>query len=142
MENLNSTFWLGLAAAIPFSIVANLLTPKIQQWLSRRSETKFAKRVAELRLEYERVVNLTKSVDILHTYLLQQILFVVLSAAFVIAISRVFSFIGAAEIFEIGGAVAVAKICIDAIRDVNRVREFDRYKERIESEIGKIHLNE
>ncbi len=96
MGDLNSGFWLGLAAAIPLSIVANLLTPKIQQWLSERSEKKSAKRVAELRVEYERIENLTKNPIVLHTYLLQQILFIVFFTSFAIAISGIFFFIGSA----------------------------------------------
>ncbi len=145
MEDLNSSFWLGLAAAIPLSIVANLLTPKIQQWLSKRSESKYAKRVAELRSEYERVEKLTKNPDALHTYLLQQILFIAFFTSSVIAITGVLSFAMATslgKLIEISGAISIARFCIEAIRDANRVRKFDRYKERIESEIGKIPLNE
>lgn len=141
MENLNSTFWLGLAAAIPFSIVANLITPKIQQWLSKGNETKFAKRVAERKAEYEHIVKLTKNPVALHTHLLQQILSIAFFTSFIIAISSVISIIGLdpiGKLFEIGGAISIAKICINSIRDANRVREFDRYKAQIESEIGKI----
>lgn len=149
MEELNSSFWLGLAAAIPLSIIANLVTPRIQNLLSKRSEAKSAKRIAELRAEYERVLALTKNADELHTHLLQNILFITFFTAFFGAISGALFAVGSflpnsPQLFQLGqliavaGAVGVARICIDAIRDTNRVRKFDSYKARIESEIGKI----
>lgn len=149
MDELNSSFWIGLAAAIPLSIAANLLTPKIQQLLSKRSDAKTAKRIAEIREEYERVLGFTKNPDALHTHLLQNILFITFFTAFFGAISGALfaagSFVQNSQpFFQLGqvaavvGAVAVARICIDGIRDTNRVRQFDWYKARVESEIGKV----
>ena len=149
MEDLNSSFWIGLTAAIPLSIAANLLAPKIQQLLSKRSDAKTTKRIAEIRTEYERVLGFTKNPDALHTHLLQSILFITFFAAFFGAISGALFALGSfvpnsSRFFQLGqvvavlGAVGIARICIDAIRDTNRVRQFDRYKTRVESEIGKI----
>lgn len=149
MEELNLSFWLGLAAAIPLSIGANLVTPRIQRLLAKRDEKKSEKRRAELRAEFERVKGLTESRDLLHTHLLQNILVITFITSFFGAIAAALFALGnffpnVRSLFQLGqvtavvGGVSVARICLDAIRDTNRVREFDRYKAKIESEIGKI----
>lgn len=149
MEELNVSFWLGLAAAIPLSIGANLATPWIQRLLAKRDETKSEKRRAELRAEYERIKGLTERADKLHTHLLQNILFITLITSFFGAIAAALFALGnffpnvrslfqLGQVIAVGGGVSVAQICLDAIRDTNRVREFALYKAKIESEIGKI----
>ena len=67
MEWLNSTItfikdvnWaISLFAAIPLAVVANLLTPKVANWLGRRSGDKARKRVEELQTELNRTHSLS-----------------------------------------------------------------------------------
>ena len=48
-------FWLGLVAAVPLSIVANLITPYIQRWLESKSEQAASKKTLRTRAEYEQI---------------------------------------------------------------------------------------
>ncbi|MRR50335.1 MAG: hypothetical protein EG825_05385 [Rhodocyclaceae bacterium] len=150
METLDINFWYGLAAAIPLSVVANLLTTRIQNVLARRDEKKSAKRREELLLQYARVLKLTKSPAELQIHLLHNILVITLVTSFFGVISGLLfalrsffpnasQFLQLGQVMSIVGGIAVITICMDAIRDTNRVRKFDLYKASVEAETGPIH---
>jgi hypothetical protein len=48
-------FIAGLIASIPLSIIANVYTPRVQDWLARRSTTRLTRRVKELRGELKAI---------------------------------------------------------------------------------------
>lgn len=140
-------FWLGLAASVPLSILGNLLTPNFQNFLAKRSSEKSKKRVKELQKEFERIKNMAENPEKLHTYLLMSILLVTFATASLGAISGalfLFSSLlksprflySAGQLIAISGATVIAKICFDSIRDANRARNLEKYKERLEADIG------
>ena len=51
--SINQAFWIGLAIAIPLSIVGNLLTPLVQRGWASRSEKSRSKQLAVKLKEYE-----------------------------------------------------------------------------------------
>jgi len=57
---------ISLLAAIPLSIAANLLTPKVANWWSQRSDSKKAKRREKLKAELERIRNIASNKETLH----------------------------------------------------------------------------
>ena len=132
MENLNSAFWIGLAFAIPLSIIGNLLTPKIQNLLATRSESAAKKRAVITLLEQERINRFIKKPQYLYIYLLGAIV----SATFLGSVVGVFSGLfflassfsdrpimyASGQFFAIFGGLLVAKICFDAINTIGKVK--------------------
>ena len=56
LENLGKIDWaISLLAGIPLAIISNLLTPRIQNWLSFRSESKKQKRYKVLEEELTKI---------------------------------------------------------------------------------------
>ena len=56
LDALGKVDWaISLLAAIPLAIVSNLLTPRVQNWISSRSETKKQKRYKMLEQELTRI---------------------------------------------------------------------------------------
>ena len=48
-------FFLGLFLSVPFAVFANLLTPKIDKFLSSRSYQLKQKRIIKIKQEYQQV---------------------------------------------------------------------------------------
>lgn len=59
------TILIGAMLSIPFSVIANLLTPKIQIWWERRSLSTQGKTLARLKSDYERIKQLHDNSTIL-----------------------------------------------------------------------------
>ena len=79
IEFLKEINWLvSLLVGIPLSIVANLLTPKLQNWLAKRSMQKSKKRITLINLEYKKIDFLKKNKDILLMDTLKVILEVII----------------------------------------------------------------
>jgi len=53
--NWIATLLLGLLLSVPFSILSNLWTPRVQHWLSMRSLSSRNKKLKRLKEEYERI---------------------------------------------------------------------------------------
>jgi uncharacterized protein YybS (DUF2232 family) len=54
-DRLRASWWLALILAIPISIVANLLTPNVEHWLSQRSESAARQALKEAETERKRI---------------------------------------------------------------------------------------
>jgi hypothetical protein len=53
---MNISFVIGLLLANPLSIIANVLTPGIQNWWARTNSARKQKRIAKLRKELDRLL--------------------------------------------------------------------------------------
>ena len=149
MDSLNTSFWLGLAAAIPLSILANLLTPRIQRALARRSEARAARRAAQIQAELEEIERLTKEPGRLQTFLLESVLLITLltSAVGVLAgvfftlsnllgISGLFASMG--QLVAVAGGVMVMKECIEVLRKSRRARDAEKFKTEVQAELREL----
>lgn len=149
MDQLNSSFWLGLAAGIPLSILANLLTPRAQQWLARRSSSKAANRVSILKAEIENLERLVSEPGRLQTYLLESVLGItLLISMFAVLAGTAFAigslFPGFARLLPLGqllvvcGAIVVSKECIEALRKSSRARNIEEYRAKVKSQLSEL----
>ena len=149
MESLNTSFWLGISAAIPLSIAANLLTPKIQQKLARRNAVLAAERSSELREELASIERLTSEPGRLQTFLLESVLLItLLTSGFGVFSGSLFamsSFFGASVLFTslgqlvaIIGGVMVMKECLTALRKSQNARNIEKFREKVESQLKEL----
>jgi len=92
MESINTSFWIGISAAIPLSVVANLVTPRSQQWLARRNASRAARRSNELREELESIEKLTSEPGRLQIFLLESVLLITLLTSVIGVLSGAPSF--------------------------------------------------
>ena len=133
MDNgVNTAFWIGLAMAIPLSIIGNILTPKFQAWLATRSESSARKRVALNQREQERIAGYLEKPQRLYVHLLGAIVSATFLGSAIGVFSGVFFLAGsfidnrmmyaAGQLFAIFGGLLVAKICYDAINTIGKVR--------------------
>jgi hypothetical protein len=65
MKNGLGLFLLGLALAIPLSIIANLLTPRIQQWWASTSRSRKLKRIDAIKEELATIASRSVKDEIL-----------------------------------------------------------------------------
>jgi len=97
-------FWIGLAVAIPLSIVANLVTPAAQNWLANRNTRLDYKRQEE-RAEMDRLIKELRanimtyanflSAGFMHLLLMAVLMIVVVNIPFYIqGLGYIFLFIG------------------------------------------------
>lgn len=142
-----ASFWIGLLIAIPLSILANILTPRAQKWLDRRSETKQSKRAGTLRSEHAQVAALVEDQRKLHTYLLMVVVRATYIGSLVGIITgliwAVNSFIsynefisGAAQILAVFGAIMIVRVCGEGMQVALKVQNYPSYKERVEKQLG------
>jgi H+/gluconate symporter-like permease len=149
MENINYTFWLGLALAIPLSIIANIFTPKLQQSFAKHSQSKAKKRIAYLQEIIEEHKDLGSSPEKLHTFLLESILLITLLTSVFAAISgsifalssiipdnRIISLLG--QLVSAFGAATISKECFSTLIKSKRAKRFTQYQEEIEKEISQL----
>lgn len=132
MDGFNSAFWIGLALAIPLSILGNLLTPKIQSWLATRSEAAAKRRIATAEREKARIAGYIEKPQRLYIYLLGAIVSATLLGSIVGVFSGLFFLAGslaehpvmyaAGQFLVIFGGLLVAKICFDAINTIGKVK--------------------
>jgi di/tricarboxylate transporter len=139
MFEFDSKFWVGLALAVPLSIVANLLTLKVQNIISGFSSNYDKKRKLELTLETETIEKFIKKPHELYIFLLSTLLGATLLSSVIGVFSCMFFLTASLTpssynnsiglFFIIFGGLLVAKICLDAIKIVikykARVRELD-----------------
>lgn len=149
MENADYTFWLGLALAIPLAVVANIFTPKIQQWLASFSQSRAQKRIAYLSSVLEEYKELGSSPEKHHTFLLESILLITLLTSFFAVISgllfafssfhseRVIVFF-MAQLVSALGAATICKECFSTIIKSKRAKQISKYQEEIEKELEEL----
>ena len=69
--SLSLEFWIGMALAVPLSILASLLAPRVQTWIDSRSKKASRKRAAELREELQRISSFKNDPTQFYIYLLE-----------------------------------------------------------------------
>ena len=129
-------FWIGLACAIPLSIVGNVLTPAIQKWLAARFSAYAEKRKAVQRKEQERVAEFVGNPQKFNTYLLVTLIVATMLGAAIGVFSGLLFMLGSfsdrsfvsilAQAMTVFGGLLVTKICLDAANMSARVREIEK----------------
>ncbi|EPI4958354.1 hypothetical protein [Vibrio parahaemolyticus] len=150
--NLSTEFWIGTGLAIPFSILASLITPKIQQWIDNRSQKSAIKRSQELRNELERIKALKDSSEKLKLYLLETIIKTAFYTAVTSALAMplwaagsvfyfggILNFVG--QCIALIGALLVVQVCSRAIKDLSRIRNFSEFEQQVSDYVSKPSTN-
>jgi hypothetical protein len=129
----NGQFWLGLAFAIPMSIIANLFTPKIQDWLSRRSKAAGEKRKAVRAKEQSRIDDFVKDPIRFNSFLLITVVASTMLGSGIGVFTAVLYMMGTiaegrlgaliAQAISVFGGLIITKICVDAINIAVKVRD-------------------
>lgn len=149
MESLNTSFWLGISAAIPLSIAANLLTPRIQQWLAKRSATRATERSRALQDELESIEKLVTEPGRLQTFLLESVLLITLltsgfgvfsgfffAMSYVLGASELFASMG--QLVAIVGGVLVMKECLAALRKSQNARNPEKFRAKVSEQLKEL----
>lgn len=150
MESLDTSFWIGLAAAVPLSVLANLFTPKIQQALARKSKARAFRRSAQIKAELEEIERLTSEPGRLQTFLLESVLLITLLTSAVGVISGLFfafaNMYGASpyltalgQFVAVGGGVGIMRECLDVLRKSRRARDTEKYKVKVQKELSELN---
>ncbi len=136
----NMQFWLGLAFAIPLSIVANLVSPKIQEIVSKRFEAAERNRNQQKAEEAERINKLVNQPTKLNTYLLVSLIVATMLSAIIGVFSALLFMLGTfsgndfativAQAVTVISGIFISKICLDAALTAVKVRQEEK---RLES---------
>ncbi|EOW9239638.1 hypothetical protein ACOA56_003529, partial [Vibrio cholerae] len=150
--NLSTEFWIGTGLAIPFSILASLMTPKIQQWIDNRAQKSAIKRSQELKNELERIKKLKDNSDCLKIYLLETIIRTAFYTAVTSALAMplwatgsviysggLLNFVG--QCIALIGALLVVQACLKAIKDLSRIRNFSEFEQQVSEYVSKPSAN-
>lgn len=124
-------WWVSLFAAIPLSIIANILTPYVQNWLAKKSTKKAQKRLKELQSELDTVSDFVNNKDSLHLHLTRSFFIVLIFIGLGGTISYI-PFVG--SVFYL---IAILR-AVDSIQLTKKVQDFDNFKSIIESQIAEI----
>ena len=150
MEHLNLSFWLGLALAVPLSVVGNLLTPAIAQRWAKRSSESASRRLALLKQELQEAEALAAEPNKHQIFLLESVLSVSFIASFVGVFSgvlfaldsiggnafRLFSLLG--QFVAVFGGVLVVKEVFVALRKSSRVRRIEQFRREVAARSGEL----
>ena len=127
---------LSLLAAIPLSIIANLLTPKVASWWSLRSHAKATRRAEALEIELEELRKLTTNNEE-YTYTTHHNLFKVL---YFIALGSAISSLAIGGIFSLSiSALIYLRAFIIVSRQMDMMRQcknFSEYEQKMKDEIN------
>jgi hypothetical protein len=131
--NSDGQFWLGLAFAIPLSIVANLFTPRIQDWFSKRSAASAARREATLSREQARIDEYSRNPTRFNSFLLTTLVVATMLGAGIGAFTALLYMMGTiangrvgamlAQALSIFGGLLITGICLQAAKISIKVRE-------------------
>ena len=150
MDQLNFSFWLGLAAAIPLSVLANLFTPRVQQWVGRRNSVKAERQIALLRGQLDELERLTSEPGRLQTFLLENILAITLFTSMFGVLSGLFFtfanllpgggrlFLPLGQLLAVGGGSVVAKECFSTLRKSSQARNIEKFKAKVSTQIAEL----
>jgi len=147
------SFLVGLVLAIPLAVVANLITPRVQGWIDKRSRRAMQKKSFRLQEEYLRIAQLRSTREGLSEHLLTVLLRVALvGALFGVVTSAVYAlgylfqmqyaFVAAAQVFAILGSLIVLGICTTAFKEHAKVKNFVEYRDFVEKELGEEFLEQ
>ena len=127
-----------------------MLAPKVQTFLDTRSKVAALKRSEELTRELQRISKFKNNNHLLREYLLE----VLIRAGYYLAITGVIAgpLWAASSIIHLGGmlnavgqfvsligALLVVRISSRAIRDVDRVRNFNEFEQQVSQYLKKPH---
>jgi MFS family permease len=159
-------FLLGLLLSLPASILANIYTPKIQNWLAERSIMRSAKRIDALREEIALVSSYREAPMKFHEFLLGTVLRAIyitsvggiVAAGFFIAgqastaivyprfyipytllrfsVSDLLTMMG--QLVGLLTALFLVRICSSSLQVLNRVRNFTRYRGSVEGVLNRL----
>jgi hypothetical protein len=159
-------FIAGLVVSIPLSIIANIYTPKVQNWLAGRSTTRLTRRVRELRSELDTISHYRDNRSSLNELLLGVILRttyvgsiggILAGALFImgrtlsdapigsIYIPNIYTEFTFNDIVTVLGqlttvltALIIVRLCSNGLKTLNRVQNFDSYQEAAQSALDRL----
>ena len=150
MDQFNVSFWLGLSAAVPLSILGNLLTPRVQQWIARRSTVKAERQIALLQDQLAELERLMSEPGRLHTFLLESILSITLFTSMFGVLSGLFfalssllpgagrMFLPMGQLLAVLGGTIVAKECFSTLRKSVEARSIEKFKLKVNAQIAEL----
>lgn len=157
METLKQINWLvSLVVGIALSILANLLTPYVQNWLATHSTGRALKRIGELEEELKEVSFYAESPAELSAYLLSSIMRLLVYFRMASAFATLGSLPSAIMpmIYEIAGPIYALIGLMSSLlyllgvirgqrvlRVVQRVRRFPEYKKEIDDMISSLKIS-
>ncbi len=149
MSKLDLGFWIGLALAIPLSVLANLLTPAAQRWFDRRNQARLARHAGDLREEYELIRSFVRDRSRLNSFLLAAVIrstligslvgiitgmvFAAASIAYLGGIPNAFG-----QVLAVIGAIMVVRISSDGLRAWAKVKTSQPTRPRWRVNLGRL----
>ena len=131
-------FWIGLAFAIPLSILSNLATPKIQEFLAHRFQAAARRRDEQRTKDAQRILEYINEPTKLNTYLLVSLVVATLLGAMIGVFTALLFMLGTfsrnefstivAQTISVFSGLVITKICLDAARTAVKVREEERQR--------------
>lgn len=140
-EWLKDINWaLSLLAAIPLSIVANMITPKVQNWFGRRSGDKARKRIDELEHELDNIEKFIENKENFYLYLVRQGFIILMLLGIGNLVSSIIPIISGVfgSIFYL---IAINK-GLKSAQLIENVTNFDSYKDKINAQIIEMRSSE
>ena len=165
---LRASWWLAILLAIPLSIIANLVTPHIQEWLNYRTEAQAIERVAILNEEYLLTEKFSNDEVLLTNYLISVVIKAALYLSFTLMINYILGFIinyldritiastihsherwrywniivflgrGLHTLIAIIGMLLILNLCLDGLEMYTNVEQFELFKERNRLEVDSL----
>lgn len=136
---MSSDFWLGLLLSIPLSILANILTPKLESLWAHHSQRRAKKRLQKLRRDLDAVQRYRDDSQTFTEYLLITVIKVayVTGSAGVVAIlvntfiDKAFA-VFASRLLSILAGLLIVRVSSQALDTFQRVRNDDDLQKEIE----------
>ncbi len=159
LELFGQINWIiSLLMAIILSIIANLVTPIIRNWLAKWSESRSSARVEEIKSDLEEIskyANSPSKLSLLISYTIIQVLVVFSIASAIASLGTAIPFIPYYTRLDETEYLAPAYLLLSsilylvgvmnaqkALRIINRVRNFDEYKSKMENIITNLEKND
>ena len=143
LETLGKVDWaISLLAAIPLAIASNLLTPRVQKWLSSRSETKKQKRYGVLEKELTKIKDFVETPEKLNyeTYIsIISILMQLSIGSIMIAFPFIDIFTAPVATLFFLNAILLANKHIVVLK---RCRDYEKYLKEIQEELKQLGVSE
>jgi hypothetical protein len=158
-------FFLGLALSVPFSIISNIYTPRVQSWIANHSNSRAQKRLNLLADELHELNGLAQYREVLNARLISDVLRVTLVTAITAIASGIFFaiangltgpdgprlvqlfgykvtvtsiFATSGTVVGILGSVVVVIICLNALRLRQKVYSLKEYGTEVVAEMDKL----
>ena len=147
MDELSNINWvISTIGAVVLSILANLLTGPVQDWLAKRSDRRSENRAKELRAQFEEVADLVHSPTKFYLTILVLVVKVLLADLVASLLSNilyavVFQFRAGSILVPFTTALVYVvgiNYAYKALRLIGRVRNFSKYENEIASRIASL----